>query len=181
MMFYSQHKCPLSKGNYRQGEGSKKQYRNIKPWQCKKSSSRGRKQGNCILESIEEESGYQLLRGTCCEHTAVARESRKKGKVFSSNVLVIWQQILKPSASWALIQRMNKPGIQRSCSVHETLNKFHFCQNCAAAVQMVIITPQQQAGGSLCTTRFSIHWLPDMSLSSASVLTGTFRRTDRTD
>lgn len=38
--------------------------------------------------------------------------------------------------------------IQCSCAVH-AWNKSHFCQNCMAAVQMVIITLQQQAAG-LC-------------------------------
>lgn len=73
-----------------------------------------------MLGSVEEKkrlkrlwvlSHYQLLRRTCCERTAVARESQKKGKVFSSNVLVIWLQTLKLTASGASTQRLSKPEI----------------------------------------------------------------------
>lgn len=70
-------------------------------------------------ESIDEEdilperlwvlSHYQLLRRTCCEYTAVARESQKTKQVFSSNVLVIWLKNPKAVCQWGVNKTHEQP------------------------------------------------------------------------
>lgn len=179
-MFHSQCKCPLTKGNYRPENGTTKSDKEILIHSSVTSLFSSMEWRQLHTESIEEEekllkrlwvlSHYRLLRRTCCEHTAVARESQKTGKVLASNVLVIWLKILELTASQALMQHMNNLEIQRSC----TWNKSNICQNCMDVVQMVIITLLQQPARAFVWIQFFIHWLPDMSLLSESVLTVTF-------
>lgn len=102
----------------------------------------------------------------------MARESQKIEKVFSSNVLVIWLQNLKLTASQS-IRRMNKPEIQCSCTVLAW--KSNFCQNCVAAIQMVIITLHQadRAAGHVVVVwvRYDSHisWSTSLITTAASV------------
>ena len=155
VVLYSQHECPLHKGNYRPETKSDKEILSHRSVMLKSffflqsfesKASESIDEEDILPERLWVLSHYQLLRRTCCEYTAVARESQKTKQVFLSNVLVIWlKKNLKLSATEALIKRMNNPEIQCSCTVLKTWSKSHFCQYCMAAVQMVIITLQQQA------------------------------------